>query len=379
MPPRPTHLPPRPPGRLVFHACALFVATAACLAVSVYILHPASALPRPTRPFSRPLGAVPSDAAASGLAAAAVAGLGTALVGSGKGAAPEGGGAQRQSAPPRTCSSPPTFVRYEPSPHELEWAALVAAAQAANATCAAVRADGERLGAMLDAVAALMSGKGAAATASAPPSHPPSPLLSSLLYTCPDTASGKPITWAEPIEPLVGLLRHPAAVPACAPPGLAPAHIEDRSYLLLRPRPPVVVVGAPSPPSTPCPPGPHKSFLFDAGANAYNTSLAWLVGAYAARGVAFDNIYAWEAALPLDATWWAAVPPALAPRLQAYGTPVGVGTAYDPLAWMEALAGPGDTVVFKLDVGAGQTERPFVDGIAGDGGRWGRAPYVLGE
>jgi hypothetical protein len=272
------------------------------------------------------------------------------------------------SPPSSRCTARPAFVRYEPSPWEAEWAARLAGAPANASFCEAARADGDRAARLLAWTAATRSND---SSTSAPPPPPPPDLLSSLVYTCATSTKHKNATWAEPIEPLVGLLRHPYAVPACTPPSGRSVHIEDRAYLVLRrPQGP--------PPSTPSS-QPPRALLFDAGANSYASSLGWLVESYAALGLNFDAIYAWEAALPLNSTWWAEVPLAIAPRLHAYNAPVALGSAMDPVAWMRSLVRPGDLVVFKLDVGSGQTERAFVDDIAGSwgGGENGAPPYVL--
>ena len=112
-------------------------------------------------------------------------------------------------------------------------------------------------------------------------------------------AGGRTRRVVDRIEPLVGHLRHPHGLPARVPPGRRGVGIEDRGYLLLS-----------APPAH-----RRRTFLFDAGTAAFNSSLAWFWADYGKLGVTFDEIHAWEAR-PMNATeYFAGVPPAVANRL----------------------------------------------------------------
>jgi hypothetical protein len=86
------------------------------------------------------------------------------------------------------------------------------------------------------------------------------------------------------IEPLVGNFRHPAAIPSCPQLTGPPEHIESRDYVLLH--------GVDQPTSIAMYPG--KKYLFDLGTSWFETSLAWFIDGYAAKGITFDEVWAWE-------------------------------------------------------------------------------------
>ena len=212
------------------------------------------------------------------------------------------------------CAAPPSFLRYSPSAWEASWAERADGMHASGGVCAAARADAARSAGWLEAVAACAS-----ASSNCPPPHT-EPLLSHFEYTC-ATSEGGNATWREPIEPLVGLLRHPYAVAACTPPGVAGVDIENKDYMLLGhiggfggaglAGSGLVANVNPDPAS-------HRllrrsasrrsrhagrAYLLDAGANAFNTSLAWFLSAYAQGGIEFDQVYAWEAAVSVCRDW----------------------------------------------------------------------------
>lgn len=146
----------------------------------------------------------------------------------------------------------------------------------------------------------------------------------------------------EHIEPLVGHMRHPLALQACVPPGKQAVDIQDRSYLLLLGDDHAAVRAR----------HPGRAILVDAGTNTYESSLGYLIPAYAAAGIHFDAIYAWEAT-PADALqYWASVPDDVKPRLHFYNAPVTPqpGSTMNPVAWIRDMYRPGDYIVFKLDV-----------------------------
>lgn len=157
------------------------------------------------------------------------------------------------------------------------------------------------------------------------------------------TATGRRVEWQEPIEPLVGHMRHPRANPECVSRGMAPVGIEDRGYLLpLALAAPRLAEHGYS----------NRRYLVDAGTNMYGTGLVWLVDTYARAGIEFDEIFAWEAA-PFNATaYWAGVPPNIVPKLHFMNIPISAepGAPMNPLTFIRAIYKPGDFIVFKLDI-----------------------------
>jgi hypothetical protein len=146
----------------------------------------------------------------------------------------------------------------------------------------------------------------------------------------------------EYIEPLVGHMRHPHGLAACTPSTAKAVSVQDRSYLMLLGDDTASVLARHS----------GRAILLDAGTNRYRTSLAYFVSAYAARGIHFDAIYAWEAKPMAAAEYWASVPNDIKPRLHFYNAPVTPepGSAMNPVEWIKHLHRPGDFIVFKLDV-----------------------------
>jgi hypothetical protein len=97
---------------------------------------------------------------------------------------------------------------------------------------------------------------------------------------------------------------------------------------------------------------PGRAILIDAGTNKYASSLGYFVPTYAAAGIHFDAIYAWEATPANASQYWASVPADVMPRLHFYNAPVTPqpGSAMNPVDWIRDMYQPGDYIVFKLDI-----------------------------
>ena len=171
------------------------------------------------------------------------------------------------------------------------------------------------------------------------------------------TAGGRRVEWTEPIEPLVGHMRHPYANPQCLSEGVVGVRIEDRAYLMpLSDSPERMAAHGYN----------GRKYLIDAGTNMHGTGLAWLVGAYERAGITFDEIFAWEAS-PVNATaYWADVPPGVAHALHFMNVPIQAeaGAPMNPLTWVRSIYKPGDFVVFKLDIDNDALESALIAQIA---------------
>jgi hypothetical protein len=110
---------------------------------------------------------------------------------------------------------------------------------------------------------------------------------------------------------------------------------------------------------------PGRAILIDAGTNKFASSLGYLLPAYAAQGIPFDFIYAWEAQ-PTNATeYWNSVPNEVKPRLHFYNAPVTpqANSSMNPVDWMKNMYRPGDYVAFKLDIDNDDVEGTLIEQI----------------
>ena len=114
-------------------------------------------------------------------------------------------------------------------------------------------------------------------------------------------------------------------------------------------------------------------YLFDAGASTYDTgaggaSQSWFVDTYRARGIEFDRIFGWEAAVTDPRTQWDVVPADIKRKTSWYNIPAttGIGDADNPLTFVKELAKAEDFVVFKLDIDAPLIEIELIKQILAD-------------
>jgi hypothetical protein len=144
-----------------------------------------------------------------------------------------------------------------------------------------------------------------------------------------------------PIEPIMGLLRHPNAVCVSSDEN----EIVRKDWLILpnaghlhAHKRPVVI-------------------LYDIGASLYKTgfggaSQEWFVQEFAARGMGFDHIYAWEAIKHQPEEIFKDIPKDMLHKVRYYNVAVEQDpqALHNPIRLLKASAKPEDYVVVKLDI-----------------------------
>ena len=226
------------------------------------------------------------------------------------------------------------FVRYLPSIWEREW--LHEASSRQSAICDSI--DGEStnskvwLAGVLDQTHIHINLTEGDVHSSNTPADPVWPL-----YLYHDTCSWKRKAVHMPMEPAVGLLRHPMASP-CASGGPA-LDVQDRSYLMVAP-------------TTLTDYYTGRKLLFDLGTgSSFQSSLSWFVDNYSDKGVDFDEIWAWEAAETSSHQYWESVPKEYVSRLHFYNTYASEQSSpSSPIGIIQRHFRPGDFVVVKLDI-----------------------------
>jgi hypothetical protein len=252
-----------------------------------------------------------------------------------------------------------TLREYVPSDWEQKWVAQVDATYSSNTICALMKEFSDLSKDWLEGVTAC---KQDSATLCA--NHLTTRVFPKFVKDCRSAsdvslhARGRslpPVLVEEYIEPLVGHMRHPHALQACVPPGVKAADVQDRSYLMLL-GDDVSAIRARH---------PGRAILVDAGTNKFASSLGYLLPAYAARGILFDAIYAWEAQPANQTEYWNSVPDDVKPRLHFYNAPVTpqAGSSMNPVDWIKNMYRPGDYVVFKLDIDNDEVEGALVEQI----------------
>jgi hypothetical protein len=178
---------------------------------------------------------------------------------------------------------------------------------------------------------------------------------------------GKEVSIA--VHPLAGLLRDPRSI--CKTSKLQPVLREhttqSKDFLVLDPAAlsmAAVSLGAAD---------GRRAILLDAGATSWSQfdgmlGLRWLVETYAARGIVFSDILAWEAKELQAADFFEGMPPAVLAATHLYNVPVesGAGAPHNPLTLLKAFARPGDFVVWKLDIDAEALEEELLVSLLGD-------------
>lgn len=86
---------------------------------------------------------------------------------------------------------------------------------------------------------------------------------------------------------------------------------------------------------------------------------------YAAQGIQFDGIFAWEAAGIDHRSYWKDVPAKVVPTLRLYNFPVeeDVLLPGQPLNILYQVYRPGDFVVFKLDIDHPELEHSVLKAV----------------
>jgi len=184
------------------------------------------------------------------------------------------------------------------------------------------------------------------------------------------TAGGEERSYG--IHPLAGIVRDARLIcPNLTPDVLSPAHsdftsaIISKDFLVFDPayyaamRDSLVAVPT------------RRAYLFDLGATVWGDNwngIKWLVGTYAAAGIVFDEIFAWEAKAMENAAFFDGMPADVVGRTHFYNMPVSnvPGSATNPLTILSRL-NADDFIVFKLDIDAPALEEDFVATIQADG------------
>lgn len=211
------------------------------------------------------------------------------------------------------------------------------------------------------------------------------PMLSKLVCD-----GGKRIEY---LEPLTGIARHPLAKVGCGLP--SETGIFDISHLVLAnrcnrepPRPQknllydlgcstyskiplcelhpkhrrCVNQGRASPP----PPSPPPASSESLAAVAHGPSLPLFIELYRRNCIAFDRIYAWEAARYDPKLWWRDVPSDVRSKLEFHNVPVDENSVDENVSFLKKLkatAKPEDFVALKVDIDGGP-ELAIVEAIA---------------
>jgi len=197
--------------------------------------------------------------------------------------------------------------------------------------------------------------------------HPSHDIFSHMLYqtTCKDDNGRVNVSCchSRPIEPIVGLMRHPyAACMDVGPPGTdeqndallqsRDAYLLERGndfHLLHRPR-------------------GRGAIVFDLGSGRYPDSSKWFVENYRARGIDIERVIAWEVQ-PIDASVAIrAVDPDIRPRYTLYNVPVSPwpSSGDHPWRYLKDLCTRDDFVVVKLDVDNVPLERYLIHQLLKD-------------
>lgn len=136
------------------------------------------------------------------------------------------------------------------------------------------------------------------------------------------------------IEPLVGHLRHPYALPHCKPARVDAVHVQDRSYIAF------AGIDSWEPHLY-----PGNKYLFDLGTADYETSLAYIIAQYEDLGIDFDRIWAWE--VDKKPTYWDTVSELVQGKLHFYNKPVSsdVKSPSHPLQILKSIYRAGDFAV----------------------------------
>ena len=294
----------------------------------------------------------------------------------------------------------PRFLRYEASALEAEWGALLATPPAADAGkpiatrlfCPDVvtPAFRERFQAWVTVDVASNAQRGAAEQdghAAALAARPD--VFSRMVYEvaagCPGAEAGA-LELVVHVSPLAGLLRDPrgpcqfASAPYMAAP-LLPVltgggeMLQSRDTVTFDPKHYAAWSRALAPPA----PGGRprgRAILLDAGASTYGApqdlpgewpGTRWLIERYAALGVVFDEIYAWEVTPHPGDEFFAGMPPELVAVTHFYNFGIsGEPGPASPLSVLKTAARPGDLVVFKLDVDNAPIENTLVQNMLAD-------------
>ena len=117
---------------------------------------------------------------------------------------------------------------------------------------------------------------------------------------------------------------------------------------------------------------PRRVFLFDLGCTRWSDrvmpGLRWLYDTYAAVGLHFTDIYAWEANPERSRDFFDGMTLEVLSTFHFYNRAANNvrGSADNPLELLRLVARPEDFVVFKLDIDTPAVEKPIILDILGD-------------
>jgi hypothetical protein len=224
------------------------------------------------------------------------------------------------------------FVKYVPSSLETWWNQSIAQVSKDwdGVGCPKVRSDSDKYKAWFTAAVST--------EAIAVPDDEPA--ISYHAYR--DLCSKEQALVKVPIEPIMGLLRHPNAVCVSS----EEKEIVRKDWLIL-----------PSAGHLYAHQRPASVILYDIGASLYKTgfggaSQEWFVQEFAARGMAFDHIYAWEAIKHAPEEIFQDIPRDMLHKIRYYNVAVQQDpqALHNPIRLLKASAKPQDYVVVKLDI-----------------------------
>lgn len=119
----------------------------------------------------------------------------------------------------------------------------------------------------------------------------------------------------------------------------------------------------------------NKRFFFDLGSTSFDRgvtgeadSFKWFKETFQARGVIFDQVFAWEAKQMDHRRYWSVVPDDMQMKIVFYNYPAiaKVGHSQNPLTHVKLRTRPEDYVVFKLDIDKNILEEEFIRQIMED-------------
>ena len=200
-----------------------------------------------------------------------------------------------------------------------------------------------------------------------------SDVLSRMVYT--DTCTGTLVTSF--IAPLAGLLRDPRPICPIQSPSLmnltpSSKDVQLKSSIIFDPRFLAGMRARLAPPADGVR-SSHRAFLFDAGSTTWldfmgMSSVHWLVERFAAFGIEFDQIFAWEATPHPGFKFYEGMPVSLMGRVTFFNFAVSAESqnATNPLLVIKQVVRPGDFVVFKLDIDTPAVESALVQQLLTD-------------
>lgn len=116
-----------------------------------------------------------------------------------------------------------------------------------------------------------------------------------------------------------------------------------------------------------------RAIMFDVGASTYNdgdggASMSWFVETYRRLGITFERFFAWEKQIHAPQPLFSKMPVEVLDSLSYFNIPIEVeaGARHNPLRTLKAVARPSDFVVLKVDFDADVVEQALVQQILDD-------------